>query len=53
MITYLLNAIGLDPALASTEFGLFAGLLIAIIAIFGISKMIFVLFQGFFGGGGL
>ena len=50
MITYLFQAIGLDPALASSDFGLFAGMLLVIICVFGISKMILVLFQNFFGG---
>lgn len=50
MITYLIEAIGLDPDLISTDFGLFAGTLLVTIAFFGICKLLFLIFESFFGG---
>ena len=50
MIEYLINALGLSDVLISSDFSLFAGLIIVIITIFGISKVIFILFKAFFGG---
>lgn len=50
MITYLINAIGLDTSLISSDFGLFASLLLVIITVFGITKTLFILFDRFFGG---
>lgn len=50
MITYLINAIGLDPSLVSSDFGLFAGTLLVCISFFGICKLLFILFESFFGG---
>lgn len=50
MITYILNAVGLDPTLVSSDFGLFASLLLICISVFGITKVIFILFQNLFGG---
>lgn len=49
MITYLLNFLGIDPSLVSTDFTLFAGTLIVCGAAFVIFKVFFAIARGFFG----
>lgn len=49
MIEYLLDFLGIDSALVSTDFQLFAGTLIVVGASFVIAKTFFSIAKGFFG----
>lgn len=50
MIEYLFGALGLDPSIVSSDFAAFAGTLIVTICVFGVTKLIFVVFSDMFGG---
>lgn len=49
MIEYIEGALGLSEGFLSSDFGAFAGLMLITVCIFGVTKVIFVLFKGFFG----
>ena len=48
MITYLCNAIGVDPSLIGSDFALFCGMMLVIVCAFGLTKGIFNLFKTMF-----
>lgn len=50
MIEYLFGALGLDSSIVSSDFTAFVGTLVVTICVFGISKLIFVVFSHLFGG---